>query len=138
MTRRRQGSLKSGTRRSNVRDHVRAPAAVRLIARTPCLGALTRRKDCEDRLRSLMVLGCGLVTAGVTPGKTGFVPCCDLSARGRRPRTGWRSWPDQELDHLALASPGVSHHSPAEPPSRTGTTSRPEKERTHGQSDRSA
>ena len=83
-------------------------------------------------------MGCGLVTAGVTPGKTGFVPCCDLSARGRRPRTGWRSWPDQELDHLALAAPGVSHHSPAEPPSRTGTTSRPAKERTHEQSDRSA
>src|SRR6476469_3855343 len=32
----------------------------------------TRRKDCEDRQRSLMVLGCGLATAGVTPGKTGF------------------------------------------------------------------
>ena len=31
-----------------------------------------------------MVLGCGLVTAGVTPGVTGFVPCCDLSARGCR------------------------------------------------------
>ena len=28
----------------------------------------------------------------------------------------------------------MSHHSPAEPPSRTGTTSHPEKERTHGQS----
>ena len=85
-----------------------------------------------------MVVGCGLVTAGVTPGMTGFVPCCDLSARGCRPRPGWRSWPDQELDHLALAAPGVSHHSPAEPPSRTGTTSRPAKERTHEQSDRSA
>ena len=70
-----------------------------------------------------MVLGCGLVTAGVTHGMTGFVPWCDLSARGRRPRPGWRSWPDQELDHLALAAPGVSHHSPAEPPSRSGTTS---------------
>jgi DNA-binding transcriptional MerR regulator len=23
------------------------------------------------------------------------------------------SWPDQELDHLALAAPGVSHHSPS-------------------------
>ena len=32
----------------------------------------SRRKDCEDRQRSLMVLGCGLATAGVTPGKTGF------------------------------------------------------------------
>jgi len=40
-----------------------------------------------------MVLGCGLVTAGVTPGMTGFVPWCDLSARGCRPRPGWRSWP---------------------------------------------
>ena len=44
-----------------------------------------RWKDCEDRQRSLMVLGCGSVTAGVTPGMTGFVPWCDLSARGRRP-----------------------------------------------------
>ena len=26
-----------------------------------------RRNDCDDRLRSLMVVGCGLVTAGVTP-----------------------------------------------------------------------
>jgi hypothetical protein len=60
-----------------------------------------RRNDCEDRLRSLMVLGCGLVTAGVTPGMTGSVPWCDLSARGRRPQPGRRSWPDQELDHLA-------------------------------------
>lgn len=69
---------------------------------------------------------------------TGLVPCCDLSARGDRPRPGWRSWPDQEPDHLASAAPGVSHHSPAEPSSRTGTTSRPTKERTHEQSDRSA
>ncbi|MCA1782292.1 MAG: transposase, partial [Intrasporangiaceae bacterium] len=30
------------------------------------------------------------------------------------PGPGWRSWPDQELDRLALAAPGVSHHSPAE------------------------
>jgi hypothetical protein len=60
-----------------------------------------RRYDCEDRLRSLMVLGCGLVTAGVTPGMTGLVPCCDLSTRGCRPRPGRRSWPDQELDYLA-------------------------------------
>ena len=84
-----------------------------------------------------MVVGCGLVTAGVTPGVTGFVPCCDLSARGCRPRPGRRSWPDQELDHPALAAPDVSHHSPAESPSRTGTTSHPAKERTHDQSDRS-
>src|SRR4051794_1223922 len=49
------------------------------------------------------------------------MPWCDLSARGCRPRPGWRSWPDQELDHLALTAPGVSHHSPAEPSSRTGT-----------------
>ncbi len=52
--------------------------------------------------------------------------------------TGWRSWPDQKLDHLVLAAPDVSHHSPAEPPSRTGTMPLPEKERTHEQSDRSA
>ena len=32
---------------------------------------LSRRYDCEDRLRSLMVMGCGLVAAGVTPGMTG-------------------------------------------------------------------
>jgi hypothetical protein len=32
------------------------------------------RSDCEDRFRSLMVVGCGLVTAGVTPGVTGFAP----------------------------------------------------------------
>jgi hypothetical protein len=31
-----------------------------------------RRCDCEDRQRSLMVLGCGLVTASVTPGVTGL------------------------------------------------------------------
>ena len=34
--------------------------------------AETRRYDCEDRLCSLMVMGCGLATAGVTPGMTGF------------------------------------------------------------------
>src|SRR4051812_37550331 len=65
--------------------------------------------------------GLWLVTASVTPEVTGLVPCCDLSARGRRPRPGRRSWPDQELDHPAFAAPGVSHHSPAEPSSRTGT-----------------
>ena len=27
-------------------------------------GSLKRRSDCEDRQRSLMVLGCGLVAAG--------------------------------------------------------------------------
>jgi hypothetical protein len=32
----------------------------------------TRRYDCEDRQRSLMVVGCGLVTASVTPGVTGL------------------------------------------------------------------
>ncbi len=47
-----------------------------------------------------------------------LVPWCDLSARSRRPRPGRRSLPDQELDHLAFAAPGVSHHSPAEPSSR--------------------
>jgi hypothetical protein len=31
----------------------------------------TRRYDCDDRVCSLMVVGCGLVTAGVTPGMTG-------------------------------------------------------------------
>ena len=30
------------------------------------------RNDCEDRVSSLMVLGCGLVTAGVTHGMTGL------------------------------------------------------------------
>src|SRR6476469_5910240 len=65
--------------------------------------------------------GVWLVTTSVTHDVTGLVPWCDLSARGRRPRPGWRSWPDQELDRLALAAPCVSHHSPAEPPSRTGT-----------------
>ena len=65
--------------------------------------------------RSRKVRGCGLVTAGVTPAETGFVPLCDLAAHRGWPRPGWRSWPDQELDRLALAAPGVSHHSPAEP-----------------------
>jgi hypothetical protein len=31
----------------------------------------TRRKDCDDRVCSLMVVGCGSVTVGVTPGMTG-------------------------------------------------------------------
>ena len=62
--------------------------------------APTLRHDCEDPVRSLMVLGCGLVTAAVNDGVTGFVPWCDLSAR-----PGWRSWSDQELDHQALAAP---------------------------------
>jgi hypothetical protein len=46
---------------------------------------------CEDRQREPVVLGLRLVTASVTPGMTGLVPCCDLSARGHRPRAGWRS-----------------------------------------------
>jgi hypothetical protein len=50
-------------------------------------------------------------------------PSEDLSAHGCGPRPGWRSWPDQELDRLVLAAPDVSHHGPAESPSRTGTTS---------------
>ena len=56
-----------------------------------------RRCDCEDSFAALMVMGCGLVTAGVTHVVTGFVPCCDLSARGCWPRPGgvspwrWRS-----------------------------------------------
>jgi hypothetical protein len=33
---------------------------------------VTRRYDCEDRQRSLMVVGCGLVATGVTLGMTGF------------------------------------------------------------------
>jgi hypothetical protein len=45
----------------------RASSAVR-----PTLDSHARRYDCEDRQRSLMVLGCGLVTTGVTPGMTGF------------------------------------------------------------------
>lgn len=36
------------------------------------LTAAWRRCDCEDRLCSLMVMGCGLAAAGVTPGVTGF------------------------------------------------------------------
>jgi hypothetical protein len=47
-----------------------------------------RRIDCEDRQRSPKGAGLWLVTASVTPGMTGFVPCCDLSARGHRPRPG--------------------------------------------------
>jgi hypothetical protein len=40
---------------------------------TPLIGSgQSRRNDCEDRLCSLMVMGCGLATASVTPGKTGF------------------------------------------------------------------
>ena len=39
---------------------------------------LSRRYDCEDRLRSLMVMGCGLVAAGVTRVETGFVPLLRL------------------------------------------------------------
>jgi hypothetical protein len=37
-----------------------------------------RRRDCEDRLRGLLVVGCGLVTAGVTHVETGFVPLLRL------------------------------------------------------------
>jgi hypothetical protein len=67
------------------------------------------------------------------PGMTGFRALLRpvRSWSPARPRPGWRSWPDQEPDHLALEAPDVSHHSPADPPSRTGTTSRPAKERTH-------
>lgn len=61
------------------------------ITITPTGGMTVRIADA-----SLMVLGFGLVIAGVTPGMTGFVPCCDMSARGCRPRPGWRGWPDQE------------------------------------------
>ena len=37
-----------------------AHRATRLVHRS-------RWKDCEDRVRSLMVMGCGLMTVGVTP-----------------------------------------------------------------------
>jgi len=55
--------------------------------------AASRRSDCEDRLRSLMVLGCGWWSRAWPPEWLAFVPCCDLSARGCRPRPGGRSWP---------------------------------------------
>ena len=35
-----------------------------------------------------MVIGCGALTGGVTHVVTGFVPCCDLSARGCWSRPG--------------------------------------------------
>ena len=38
-----------------------------------CRAGPRQWKDCEDRVRSLMVVGCGLVTTGVTPGKTGVL-----------------------------------------------------------------
>ena len=41
------------------------------IGRSGQLWADTRWYDCEDRVGSLMVMGCGLVTAGVTHGLTG-------------------------------------------------------------------
>ena len=44
-----------------------------------------RRKDCEDRFRSLMVLGCGWVTAGVTPGKPGRFRALLRLVRSRSP-----------------------------------------------------
>ena len=60
--------------------------------------------------------GLWLVTTSVTPRMTGFVPCCDMSARGHR--TGWRSWPDQELDHLGSMSSSASTRTstPTQPP----------------------
>ena len=91
--------------------------------------------DCEDRFCSLMVMGCGPATAGVTLHLTGLVPFWGLVRSWSPARPGRSSWPDQELDRRALAARGVSHHSPAESPPRTGTTSRPGKERTHDQSD---
>jgi hypothetical protein len=38
----------------------------------------TSSSDCEDRLCSLMVMGCGLATAGVTLHLTGLVPFLGL------------------------------------------------------------
>ena len=52
------------------------------VAVTPCRGNVMlvgwRRRDCEDRLGSLMVMGCGLATASVTHAETGFVPLVRL------------------------------------------------------------
>ena len=48
---------------------------------------------CEDRQRSLKVLGCGLVTAGVTPGMTG-------DAALLRPVRSWSPAPAR-LEELA-------------------------------------
>ena len=51
----------------------------------------SRRCDCEDRLRSLMVMGCGWATAGVTLGVTG-ISClgatCPLAVAGPGPVGG--------------------------------------------------
>ena len=50
-----------------------------------------RRKDCEDRFRSLMVVGCGLVTAGVTPGSDWLYALgatCPLAVAGPGPVGG--------------------------------------------------
>src|SRR4051812_16548565 len=43
-----------------------------------------RRSDCEDRHRSLMVLGWGMVIAGVTPGMTGAAQVSHFRLRSRR------------------------------------------------------
>ena len=51
--------------------HVRCWSARAIVAQ-PEHEVTHRRYDCEDRVRSLMVMGCGLVTAGVTRGMTGF------------------------------------------------------------------
>ena len=53
-------------------------------------------KSCVDRGRSLMVMGCGLVTAGVTPGKNGDAALLRLVRSWLPARPDWRSWPDQE------------------------------------------
>jgi hypothetical protein len=52
---------------------LRCPCAARARTLGPfSVRSFWSRNDCEDRVRSLMVLGCGLVTAGVTHGMTGF------------------------------------------------------------------
>ena len=93
-------------------------------------------RDCEDSVRSLLVLGCGAVTSVVTPRVTGFVPLTGLVRSGLPAPARPECWPDQELDRRALAAPVVSHHSPAD--LRPGPEPRPSrKERTHDHSDRS-
>ena len=53
--------------------------------------SVRRRNDCEDRVRSLMVVGCGLVTAGVTRVETGlsaFGATCPPVVAGPGPDEG--------------------------------------------------
>ena len=74
-----------GVRIPSERPRVSVPAS----RTSACEGAgYSRWNDCEDRVRSLMMLGCGLVAAGVTHGMTGFVPfgatCPHVPVRRRR------------------------------------------------------